>query len=120
MNLRKLCVAIVLASFVATSAAYGSETPNSQPVVEQVSATQVGAGSFFGTLSWSPISGASSYTVYKTGSIRPGWRQIASMSSRTTSMTISDKPGSIAIYRVTAVVSGNLVTVGVIKYFPRR
>ncbi len=88
------------------------------PSPNQVEVTQDGTGSFFGTLSWSHFSGASSYLIYKTGSIRPGWRQFASVSTRTNKMTVSDKPGAIAIYKVVAIVNGSEVEIGTVKYFP--
>jgi subtilisin family serine protease len=94
--------------------------PNQVQPPEAVSAVQAGAGSFFGTLSWTLVAGTTSYLIYKTGSIRPGWRQFASAPAGTNSMSISDKPGAVAIYRIVAIVSGSEVEVGTVKYFPSR
>ncbi len=94
--------------------------PNQVQPPESVSAVQTGAGSFFGTLSWNPVSGATSYLIYKTGSVRPGWRQFASVPVGTNGMSISDKPGVIAVYRIVAIVNGSEVEVGTVKYFPSR
>lgn len=100
--------------------------PISSPVPEQiqlpeaVSVVQAGSGSFFGILSWNSIPGATSYLIYKTGSIRPGWRQFASVSVGTNNMTISDKPGAVAVYRIVAIVNGSEVEIGTVKYFPSR
>lgn len=77
-------------------------------------------GSFFGTLQWLPVEGASSYLIYKTGSIRPGWRRFASTVASTNKLTVSDKPGAVAVYRVVAIVAGKEVKIGTFKYFPSR
>ena len=97
-----------------------SPEPSQVQPPESVSAVQAGAGSFFGTLNWSPVSGTTSYLIYKTGSVRPGWRQFASVPVGTNSMSISDKPGVIAVYRIVAIVNGSEVEVGTVKYFPSR
>ncbi len=95
-----------------------SEEPVSE--IPYVSAVQQGSGSFFGTLNWSAVGEASSYIIYKTGSIRPGWRVFSSVPVGANSMSISDKPGAIAIYRVMAVVGGKEKEIGTVKYFPSR
>lgn len=97
-----------------------SPEPNQVQLPEPVSAIQAGAGSFFGTLNWNSVPGASSYLIYKTGSIRPGWRQFASVPNGTNAMSISDKPGAIAVYRIVAIVNGSEVEIGTVKYFPSR
>lgn len=95
-------------------------TPEVQPEAGSVKVTQKKAGSSIGTLTWDLVEGASSYTIYKTGSIRPAWSIYSYQKSTTSKKTIVDKPGSIAIYRVVAIVSGKEVQVGKYRYYPSR
>lgn len=95
--------------------------PEVAPSYEPVSVVQRMAGSSLGTLSWPTVQGASSYKIYKTGSIRPKWRLWFTVASGSRSYkTIIDKPGSIAVYRIVAVVNSKEVEVGRIKYVPSR
>ena len=93
---------------------------SSQYQENPVYVVQSAPGSFFGTLQWKPIDGASSYQIYKTGSIRPGWRKFTSVPFGLNKITVSDKPGSLAVYRVAAIVAGKEVQIGTFKYFPSR
>jgi subtilisin family serine protease len=94
-----------------------AEDPVVQPAPTSVGAIQESPGSPFGTLQWPAVQNASGYKIYKTGSIRPSWRQFGSTKTATT-RTISDKPGSISIYRITAIVDGKEVEVGSVRYSP--
>jgi hypothetical protein len=99
-----------------------SESSSSQvsQLAPSVFVTQGGRGSFFGSLEWTAVADASSYMIYKTGSIRPSWRKFRSVGPSITKTTIVDKPGSIAIYKVVAIVGGSEVLIGTFKYFPSR
>lgn len=120
MILRKAFTAALLAISISIASPPWAEASSDYSASSQVVVVQNGAGSFFGILQWSPVEGANSYLIYKTGSIRPGWRKFASTSFRTTSITVSDRPGAIAIYRVVAIISGKEIEIGTFKYFPRR
>jgi subtilisin family serine protease len=89
-----------------------------EPLEFPVLVTQESPGSYFGTLKWEPLDGARDYRVYKTGSIRPGWRLFWSTNSDLISRTISDKPGSISIYRVVAVFGSKEIELGSFEYIP--
>jgi hypothetical protein len=52
--------------------------------------------------------------------LRPKWRLFRAVSTKTTTLTVVDKPGSIAIYRVTAVVQGRETDLGSITYYPSK
>jgi hypothetical protein len=83
--------------------------------------TQIGgAGSLFGQLEWTPIPGATQYLIHKTGTIRPYWRLFWVMPGNMTSMTVTDKPGAIAVYRITAIVDYREVIVGRFNYRPKK
>lgn len=83
-----------------------------------VKVTQVGAGSYDGLLEWTLVDGAEQYRIYKTSSIRPGWRLYWVEDGPWNYQTIVDKPGTIAIYRVSAVIGGKEIVVGEFKYEP--
>lgn len=99
--------------------------PSNPPVVDEpslpdysVTVTQWEPGKGFASLEWSPVEGASSYRIYKTGSIRPGWRLYWTTDENGYIKTVSDAIGAIAIYRVTAVVGGSEVELGEVQYEP--
>lgn len=83
-----------------------------------VRVTQSAIGSGRAVLEWSQLDQAEGYKIYKTSSIRPGWRQYASVSQAAYYRNVIDKPGSIAIYRVVAIISGKEVEIGTFEYFP--
>lgn len=83
--------------------------------------TQVGGpGSLFGLLEWKAVSGASKYLIHKTGTIRPYWRLFWVTPATMTSMKVTDLPGAIAVYRITAVVDGKEVVLGRFNYRPKK
>jgi subtilisin family serine protease len=90
-----------------------------EPEPSKVMVYQNGAGSYFGTLKWQPLETSSGYRVYKTGSVRPQWR-LFRLINRATQITISDKPGVVALYRVVAVTSAGEVDLGTIRYSPTK
>lgn len=92
--------------------------PTLDPIGYEVSVVQEGIGSYFGSLSWTKVESATRYDVYKTGSIRPGWRLFATANGDVTTMTISDKPGAIAVYSVVAIVGGKSIDLGEFTYYP--
>lgn len=89
-----------------------------EPIISEVTVTQNEVGSLFGKVRWTPIEDATEYRIYKTGSIRPGWRLYWTANSLATHRNISDAIGSISIYRVVAVVGGQEVVLGEVKYEP--
>lgn len=91
------------------------ETP---PATTGISVMQQALGSSFGLLQWPAVAGASGYKIYKTGSLRPAWRQYATTRTAT-QKNIVDKPGEVAIYRIVAIVNGSEVEIGSITYNPR-
>lgn len=98
-------------------------TPSPSPVVDEpslptVTVTQNEAGSLFGKVSWSSVDGATEYRIYKTGTIRPGWRLFWNANASSTHRNISDAIGSISLYRVMAIVDGQEVLLGEVKYEP--
>lgn len=112
--------AVLLAGALATPApAHANTSPTPTPA-GSVWVTQSGPGSVFGLLQWTPIPGATSYRIHKTGSIRPYWRLYWVMPGEYTSLDVVDKPGAIAVYRVTAVVNSREVLVGRFNYRPLR
>lgn len=99
--------------------------PSPSPVVDEpilpdyfVTVNQDAPGSPFGKVAWSPVEGATQYQIYKTGSIRPGWRLFWSSGANATYRNISDKPGAIAIYKVVAIVGSQEIVLGEIEYRP--
>jgi hypothetical protein len=89
--------------------------------VGSVWVTQTGGpGSVFGLLEWTPVAGATQYTIQKTGSIRPQWRLFFVAPASMTKLEVVDKPGAIAVYRVWATVSSREVLVGRFNYRPKR
>jgi len=103
--------------------------PSEPPVVDEpivsdpspeygVTITQWEPGKGFASLEWSQVEGASSYRIYKTGSIRPGWRLYWTTDENGYKKTVTDAIGAIAIYRVTAVVGGSEVELGEVQYEP--
>jgi hypothetical protein len=104
-------------------------TPTQAPLVQQsnealsvgtVNVTQVlpGIGIGEAVLQWSLVNGGTDYRIYKTGSIRPRWRLFYVYPPSVTSITIFDQPGSIAIYKIMAVVNGKEKFVGEVIYRP--
>lgn len=116
-----LCWSVLLG---VPASAGGSSAPVASPSSETSSrgvwVTQQGRGSHFATLQWSAVAAATEYRIYKTGSIRPRWRLFYFTSPAVTSKLVSDRPGAIAIYRVTAMVNYREVLIGRFTYFPRR
>ena len=93
----------------------------SSTAVGSVWVTQTGGlGSVFGLLEWTPISGATKYTIQKTGTIRPYWRLFWIAPAGMTALEVVDQPGAIAVYRVWATVNGREVLVGRFNYRPKR
>lgn len=104
-----------------------TSSPTPSPSVSQIAAstdivrvTQTEPGSLFGLLQWPSVAGATQYYIYKTGTIRPYWRLFWIAPSRMTALEVVDKPGSIAVYRVVAIVNGREVAVGRFNYRPSR
>ena len=104
-------------------------TPTQAPLVQQstealsvgtVNVTQVlpGIGIGEAVLQWSLVNGGTEYRIYKTGSIRPRWRLFYIYPPSVSSITIFDKPGSIAIYKIMALVNGREKFVGEVTYIP--
>jgi len=88
------------------------------PIAQFVRVYQEAPGSYFGTLEWSSMPGATEYRIYKTGTIRPSWRLFYVYPTSITNITISDKPGAIAIYKLVAVVNSQEVLIGEAIYRP--
>jgi hypothetical protein len=102
-----------------------TQAPSSQQSTEAlavgtVSVTQVlpGIGIGEAVLQWSLVNGGTEYRIYKTGTIRPSWRLFYIYPPSVSSITIFDKPGSIAIYKIMAVVNGRETFVGEAIYRP--
>lgn len=112
------CSVVLGAPAEATSRAALQNTSTSTTEVLQI--TQWGAGSYFATLEWPIVPGATQYLIYKTGSIRPKWRLFYITPSTVNSKTVSDKPGAIAIYRLAALVNSKEVPIGRVTYLPTR
>jgi hypothetical protein len=93
---------------------------NAEVLSQTVSISQWRPGSLLATLQWTPNASASSYRIYKTGTIRPTWRLFAIMPGAAVSRTVADRPGAIAIYRVMAVINSREVLVGEVIYQPVR
>lgn len=100
--------------------------PTEPPIVEEpilpeysVEVVQRSVGSNVGLLRWSEVTDAEGYKVYKTGSIRPGWRLYWVAESTWFEKTVVDKVGAIAIYRVVALVGSKEVEVGTFEYMPK-
>jgi len=89
-----------------------------EPLVPEVTVTQNAAGSLFGKVSWTPVEGATQYRIYKTGTIRPGWRLFWTSDGTSTHRNISDAIGSISIYRVVAMVDSREIVLGEVRYEP--
>ena len=121
-------IAVGFSLFIATPAEACEEphptpSPNATaPVstVDKVRVTQQGPGSLFALLEWPAVARATEYRIFKTGSIRPRWRLFWITPSSLTKHTISDKPGSIAIYRVVALVNNREKDLGEFIYRPLR
>ena len=116
-------------SLLTASPAEACEQPHPTPsptaeaavsTTDIVRVTQLTPGSPFALLEWPAVTGATSYRVFKTGTIRPRWRLFAMLPARVTSRTVADKPGAIAIYRVVAVVGSKEVDLGSFTYFPQK
>jgi hypothetical protein len=104
-------------------------TPTQAPVVQQpptsavvgtISVSQVLPGDGIGqaVLQWYLVPGGTEYRIYKTGSIRPAWRLFYVYPPSITSITIFDIPGSIALYKIMAVVNDKEVFLGEVTYIP--
>jgi hypothetical protein len=93
---------------------------SAEVLTQPVSISQWRPGSLLATLQWTPSALASSYRIYKTGTIRPTWRLFAIMPAAAISRTVADRPGAIAVYRVMAVVNSREVLVGEVIYRPTR
>lgn len=104
-------------------------TPTQAPVVQQlpaapvvgtVTVSQVTPGNGIGeaVLQWSSIPGVTEYRIFKTGTIRPSWRLFYIYPSSITSITIFDQPGSIAIYKIMAVINSQETLLGEVTYRP--
>jgi hypothetical protein len=102
-----------------TQAAVVQESPAAS-VVGTVSIAQVLPANAAGeaVLQWFTISGGTEYRIYKTGTIRPTWRLFYVYPPSITSITVFDKPGAIAIYKIMAVVNGKEVFLGEAIYEP--
>jgi hypothetical protein len=96
------------------------QQPTAAPVVGTVSVSQVTPENGLGeaVLQWSSASGATEYRIYKTGTIRPSLRLFYIYPSSITSITIFDQPGSIAIYKIMAVINSKEVFLGEAIYEP--
>jgi hypothetical protein len=96
------------------------QQPPTDPVVGVVTVSQVfptnGGGE--AVLQWSSIPGATEYRIFKTGTIRPSWRLFYVYPSSITSITIFDKPGAIAIYKIMVVVDSKETLLGEVVYKP--
>lgn len=111
-----LSVSVPASAYTPFSSTYTSSVSATSPVV----VTQSGVGSYFGTLEWAPVPRATGYWIYKTGNIRPTWRLFFMAPPTMTKLTVSDRPGAIAIYRVMAIVDSRETLVGRFKYKPKR
>lgn len=111
-------------SVVLGAPAEANNKPTSQSAsastAQVVRITQQGVGSYFATLEWPIVPRATEYRIYKTGSIRPKWRLFYIAPSVANKMIVSDKPGAIAIYRLSALVNSREVPMGEVVYFPKR
>ena len=116
-------------SLLTASPAEACEQPHPTPsptaeaavsTTDIVRVTQLTPGSPFALLEWPAVTGATSYRVFKTGTIRPRWRLFAMLPARVTSRTVADKPGAIAIYRVVALVNNRETHLGEFIYRPLR
>jgi hypothetical protein len=96
------------------------QQPTAAPVVGTVSVSQVTPENGLGeaVLQWSSIPGATEYRIFKTGTIRPSWRLFYIYPSSITSITIFDQPGSIAIYKIMAVINSQETLLGEVTYRP--
>ena len=104
-------------------------TPTQAPVIQQpptstvvgtISVSQVLPGDGIGQaiLQWYLVPGGTEYRIYKTGSIRPAWRLFYVYPPSITSITIFDMPGSIALYKIMAVVNDKEIFLGEVTYIP--
>jgi hypothetical protein len=103
-----------------TSEAAIVQQPSATQEVGTVTITQVLPGNGVGeaVLRWYLVPGGTEYRVYKTGTIRPTWRLFYIYPPSITSITVFDKPGSIAIYKIMAVVNGKEKFLGEAIYEP--
>ena len=103
-----------------TSEAAIVQQPSAIQEVGTVTITQVLPGKGVGeaVLRWYLVPGGTEYRVYKTGTIRPTWRLFYIYPPSITSITVFDKPGSIAIYKIMAVVNGKEKFLGEAIYHP--
>lgn len=116
-----LALSVGLVSPAEATSRHQVKQSTSASISAPVMVTQIGgAGSHFGLLEWTPITGATEYRIHKTGSIRPTWRLFFVAPASMTRLEVSDKPGAIAVYRVTAIVSSREVLVGRFNYKPKR
>jgi hypothetical protein len=96
------------------------QQPPIAPIVGAVTVSQVTPENGLGeaVLQWSSIPGATEYRIFKTGTIRPSWRLFYIYPSSITSITIFDQPGSIAIYKIMAVINSQETLLGEVTYRP--
>jgi hypothetical protein len=97
-----------------------AQEPNNTSIVGTVGVSPVlpGNGTGEAVLQWSSIPGISEYRIYKTGTIRPSWRLFYIYPPSITSITIFDKPGAIAIYKIMVVVDSEETLLGEVTYRP--
>jgi hypothetical protein len=97
-----------------------AQEPNRAPIVGTVSVSPVlpGNGTGEAVLQWSFVPRSTEYRIYKTGTIRPSWRLFYVYSPTVTSITIFDKPGAIAIYKIMVVVDSEETLLGEVTYRP--
>jgi hypothetical protein len=97
-----------------------AQESNRAPIVGTVSVSPVlpGNGTGEAVLQWSFIPRSTEYRIYKTGTIRPSWRLFYVYSPTVTSITIFDKPGAIAIYKIMVVVDSEETLLGEVTYRP--
>jgi len=97
-----------------------AQQTNSAPIVGTVDVFPVlpGNGTGEAVLQWSFTPRATEYRIYKTGTIRPSWRLFYVYPPTVTSITIFDKPGAIAIYKIMVVVNSEETFLGEVTYRP--
>lgn len=95
------------------------EEPSDLEMFVQV--TQLEAGSYFGTITWSRVKNVSTYKIYRTSPARPSWQLYGSISAeQPLEFLVTTPPGMTARYRVVAIVGSELITVGEFRYKPER
>lgn len=82
--------------------------------------TQEKPGSRFALLQWIPLPGATEYRIYNALSYRPTWKLIFIAPATSTNRNIVDRPGTVSVYRIVAVVNGKEVNMGRYYYYPKK